>query len=545
MVVLSASVVTKSGRVIVARQFVEMNRLRIEGLLAAFPKLVGSGNKQHTFIETDTVRYVWQPVEQIFLVLITNKASNIVEDLDTLRLLSKLVPEIAGGHTEEKLADKCFELVFAFDEVITPGGYREYIDLRQIRQNLEMDSHEEKLHNMVKKTKMDSAKDQANHMSKVIRSRQKEAAKSGGLIAAGTMTGIGGGGGAGGDNVVELEQQQGGTSRSQHQMGYELTLTDKEQAPIAATAPTNVQSIKLGKKPKGSTLLDKVAKEDNLNLSASLVMSKRKAQQSVAAEIAEVAVTKQPLTILVDEKLSCQLSQEGALENLDLKGTLSVTANDDSAFKAIIFVTDSDSTAPNRSAPPPPGLTFQVHPKVNKSEWEKRKVLTLKDKDKGFPVGRPVGVLRWSLQSNMDDSLVPFLINCWPEDEGDGTINVNIEYTLQSTTLELHNVQVNVPLGTSAHPHIVALDGAYQHDTSNQILSWQLALVDKSNATGTLEFTLQNSSLDAFYPITIDFTAKKLFYDLTITGVKHLDDESRNIGFSVAKALTTDNYQVS
>lgn len=30
-----------------------------QGLLAAFPKLLGSGEeKQHTFIETDTVRYV-------------------------------------------------------------------------------------------------------------------------------------------------------------------------------------------------------------------------------------------------------------------------------------------------------------------------------------------------------------------------------------------------------------------------------------------------------------------------------------------------------
>ena len=45
-----------------------------------------------------------------------------------------------------------FELVFAFDEVITTGGYRETIDMRTIRQNLDMDSHEEKLANMVNNT---------------------------------------------------------------------------------------------------------------------------------------------------------------------------------------------------------------------------------------------------------------------------------------------------------------------------------------------------------------------------------------------------------
>ena len=73
-----------------SRQFVDMPRIRIEGLLAAFPKLVGTG-KQHTYVETENVRYVYQPIEGLYLLLITNKQSKILEDLDTLRLLSKLV----------------------------------------------------------------------------------------------------------------------------------------------------------------------------------------------------------------------------------------------------------------------------------------------------------------------------------------------------------------------------------------------------------------------------------------------------------------------
>lgn len=76
--------------VLVSRQFVDMSRIRIEGLLAAFPKLVGTG-KQHTYVETENVRYVYQPIESLYLLLVTNKQSNILEDLETLRLLSKLV----------------------------------------------------------------------------------------------------------------------------------------------------------------------------------------------------------------------------------------------------------------------------------------------------------------------------------------------------------------------------------------------------------------------------------------------------------------------
>ena len=76
--------------VLLSRQFVDMSRIRIEGLLLAFPKLVGTG-KQHTYVETENVRYVYQPIEALYLLLVTNKQSNILEDLDTLRLLSKLV----------------------------------------------------------------------------------------------------------------------------------------------------------------------------------------------------------------------------------------------------------------------------------------------------------------------------------------------------------------------------------------------------------------------------------------------------------------------
>ena len=62
--------------------------------------------------------------------------------------------------------------------------------------------------------------------------------------------------------------------------------------------------------------------------------------------------------------------------------------------------------------------------------------MQMKGNAKGFPVRRAVGVVRWAL-STTDEQQVPLTINCWPEDEGDGQMNVNIEYTAARSGMEL------------------------------------------------------------------------------------------------------------
>jgi hypothetical protein len=60
MAVISASICNKLGKILVARQFIPITKLKLEEYMANFPKLIEqSSEKQCTFIETDSIRYVY------------------------------------------------------------------------------------------------------------------------------------------------------------------------------------------------------------------------------------------------------------------------------------------------------------------------------------------------------------------------------------------------------------------------------------------------------------------------------------------------------
>lgn len=92
MAVISASICDKHGKILVARQFIPITKIKLEEYMANFPKLIEqSSEKQCTFIETENIRYVYQPMDKLFLVLITTKASNIIEDLDVIRQMQGVI----------------------------------------------------------------------------------------------------------------------------------------------------------------------------------------------------------------------------------------------------------------------------------------------------------------------------------------------------------------------------------------------------------------------------------------------------------------------
>jgi hypothetical protein len=79
MVIISVGICNKNGQLYVSRQFDNLKRSHVEDLYLSFPKLV-SPTQQHTYVQSDQHIFLYIPIETLYLVLISTKNSNIIED---------------------------------------------------------------------------------------------------------------------------------------------------------------------------------------------------------------------------------------------------------------------------------------------------------------------------------------------------------------------------------------------------------------------------------------------------------------------------------
>ena len=59
-------------------------------------------------------------------------------------------------------------------------------------------------------------------------------------------------------------------------------------------------------------------------------------------------------------------------------------------------------------------------------------------------------------------------------------------------------------------------DGDYSHDGKRNLLEWTLPVIDQSNSSGTIEFSIAGHE-DDFFPVSVSFLSKKSFFDVTVS----------------------------
>ena len=79
----------------------------------------------------------------ITLILITTKNSNIIEDTEILKLIYRLIQDLCNSINQESIVENAFEIMLGIDDIVSLG-YRNSVNLGQIKQYLQMESAEEK-----------------------------------------------------------------------------------------------------------------------------------------------------------------------------------------------------------------------------------------------------------------------------------------------------------------------------------------------------------------------------------------------------------------
>ena len=142
MAALSVVICDKRAKIIFARQFFNISRMDLEEYIIQFSRGVDSC-KEITHFESDKVRYIFIPIDTFYLILITTKNSNIIEDTEILKLIYRLIQDLCNSINQESIVENAFEIMLGIDDIVSLG-YRNSVNLGQIKQYLQMESAEEK-----------------------------------------------------------------------------------------------------------------------------------------------------------------------------------------------------------------------------------------------------------------------------------------------------------------------------------------------------------------------------------------------------------------
>ncbi|KZF19734.1 adaptor complexes medium subunit family protein [Xylona heveae TC161] len=512
MVVLAASICTRGGKAVLSRQFREIARSRVEALLASFPKLADSGT-QHTTVEQDNVRYVYQPLDELYMVLITNRQSNILQDIDSLHLFAQVVTSICKSLDEREIVRNAFELLSAFDEIVTLG-YRENLSINQIKTFLEMESHEERIQEIIARNKELEASEERKRKAKQLELQRKEMSR--------------------GSRVVSPRTPQYPTytppSRPKPEM-FDSYEAEKNKTYNRPTAP-KTKGLQLGKKSKTTDMFERVRGElgPEAEESAPLVSNAPAAVEVASPQRVSSTSDRDAIRVTVSETITAKLSREGSLKFFEVKGDLQLRISDATLTKVRLdLIAESDN-----------GAQFRTHPNVDRTLFNNEKAIQLKDPSRGFPPNNSVGVLRWKANANANAAdVLPITFTVWVNKNDEDSFTITVEYELTSVDT-LNDVMVTIPYSTN-EPVISSFDAVYE--VSGDSLLWNIGSVDESNQTGAFEFEAQAEDESEFFPMSVRFSKTNPFVDVDVSSVTLLD-MNEEVSFSKDIRSVTDSYTI-
>ncbi|KAL4435366.1 hypothetical protein ABPG74_022849 [Tetrahymena malaccensis] len=545
MVIISAAVCDKSGDILIARQYQNITKHQLEENMRNFPKLITS-DQQHTFVETEYVRYVYLPLDNMYLVLLTKKNSNIIEDQETIRLLHKIVQDLCpSGVSEQNVLKRDFDILLCFDDVIS-FGLRESVSLSQVQSALEMESADEKFHIMLMKQKQAEQQEAAKrHQQEMQKKRAAGISTSGNSISSssygsysssGASTNPTGYGSASSSGITGMGSNSFKSKNDEDEGVFRPDEKPVYNPSSKATTVAPKKGLVLGKK-KAPTKETPVASQKETSSSSAntqATMQEKIVQENSKKEEIKVNPLKAPVDIEIIEKMSCQMTRDGTLNSLDINGEVFLQFFDPSKARiAIQFEYENLKLK-----------TLKPHVNLNKQLWTDKKQIALKNIETAFPVNTRIPSVKYGYNSTNTADL-PFTLTCW---FNDGQVALEVEYNTDQTRFEkLEKIEISFSYPAKEKPDVSSSENAeYEVNSSNSVFKYIIPSLSASNSTSNIQISFSSSlAEDDIFPFDVNFTLPYTFYQIKPLAVANLGNNNELLKFDVISKCTADKYQIN
>ncbi|EDO14894.1 hypothetical protein Kpol_380p13 [Vanderwaltozyma polyspora DSM 70294] len=534
MTVLAASITTRSGKPLLSRQFTEITKDRVMELLSNFQGLVANISSDHTYVESEHVRYVYKPFDDYYLILVTNRQSNIIQDLSTLNLFSQTVNYYLNSFDEGEIFENAFEILSSFDEIIVMGN-KEDLTISQVNTYLAMESHEEKIQEIIERNKETEANAERKRRAKEI--ARKEHERKMGMPSADDLSSHK----FMGSNDAKMETAYNSYYSHASAAAQQSFLHSQQQQ------QQKVQDQQYSKYQGTSNAFGGSGMKLSGNNKQSGAVAARKLRP-LPKEPEEDKPDNNGILISIKETVGAEISRDGSILSSELKGVLELRINDESLAHAKLQLTSNVNVSDK-------SFQFKTHPNIDKNSFLSSKALGLKSNDKAFPSNdQSLGVLRWRKVGTADDkSIVPLDISTWvtPSDIQEGVFDVTVELEINENYKHpLNEITFNIPIGTSN----VSIS-----DDNNDVNATVIEANEEEGviikveriepgSSGVFSFTIDSGSEETLFPMNVCFknelVSEQSFTGVGISNIVSSKDDSEALPYDVISYLNAEDYLV-
>ncbi|GIX64660.1 coatomer delta subunit, putative [Babesia caballi] len=407
----------------------------------------------HTFVESEENRFVYQPLDEYYVFIMTPLESNIVRDIGVVKTLAEIVQTVVQSDlNEQTIWQNVYQLVFHMDELIT-NNQPEDVTLEQMKEFILMESKEEEKHKQLQTSKEKEEKERRRQIAAQLEKRHELEHR---LLEPS--------GGAGAYAGQAMADGRGQTAADVAIAGIKQSI----QRAAVGVSPLSLDAMRHAYAPKASE-----------------------------GEEGAVADAEAPAVVQVNEACNGSIQLEGDIDVLNVQGELVVTAFEESARMAALEISS------NRD------IKMRYHPSVDKQMAAKNRI-ELQSAQQGHKIGQSTSLVKWRHKTSDEvgpgdgggalraQAYFPMVVSCWTNtNAGKTTVTVEIQ-NVSETVVDEMNFQV---MDSRYNQTVVNANelGVVQRNADS--VNWVIQGLQPEE-TGKFEFTAQGN-IDAILPFTL------------------------------------------